>query len=41
MQHDISHTERVARNTFVNIWIVIGVIIIGGVVLDLIGSLSC
>ena len=40
MQHDISHTERVARNTFVNIWIVIGVIIIGGVVLDLIGSLS-
>ena len=40
MQHDISHAERVARNTFVNIWIVIGVIIIGGVVLDLIGSLS-
>lgn len=40
MQHDISHTERAARNTFVNIWIVIGVIIIGGVVLDLIGSLS-
>ena len=27
MQHDISHAECVARNTFVNIWIVIGVII--------------
>lgn len=40
MQRDISHAERVARNTFVNIWIVIGVIIIGGVALDLIGSLS-
>ena len=40
MRHDTSHTERIARTTFLNIWIVIGVIIIGGVVLDLIGSLS-
>ncbi len=40
MRHDTSHTERIARTTFLNIWIGIGVIIIGGVVLDLIGSLS-
>ncbi len=31
MRHDTSHTERIARTTFLNIWIVIGVIIIGGV----------
>lgn len=40
MKHDTSHTERVARITFFNIWIVIGVIIIASVALNLIGSLS-
>ena len=40
MKHDTSHAERVARITFFNIWIVIGVIIIASVALNLIGSLS-
>lgn len=40
MKHDTSHAERVARITFFNIWIVIGVIIIAFVALNLIGSLS-
>lgn len=40
MKHDTSHSERVARITFFNIWIVIGVIIIASVALNLIGSLS-
>lgn len=40
MQHDSTHAERLARSTFFNIWIVIGAIIIGAVILNLIGSLS-
>lgn len=40
MKHYTSHAERVARITFFNIWIVIGVIIIASVALNLIGSLS-
>lgn len=40
MQNDTSHSERVARATFYNIWIVIGAVIICGVVFNLIGSLS-
>lgn len=40
MKHDTSRAERLMRTTFLNIWIVIGVIIICAVVFQLIGSLS-
>ena len=40
MKHDTARTERLMRTTFLNIWIVIGVIIICAVVFQLIGSLS-
>lgn len=40
MQHDSSHSERMARVTFLNIWIVIGAIIICGAALKLMGALS-
>lgn len=40
MQQDTSRSERVAKIAFLNIWIVIGVLIIGGFVLSLMGRLS-
>jgi predicted PurR-regulated permease PerM len=40
MKHDTDRAERLMRTTFLNIWIVIGVIIICAVVFQLIGSLS-
>ena len=40
MKHDTARAERLMRTTFLNIWIVIGVIIICAVVFQLIGSLS-
>ena len=40
MKHDTVRAERLMRTTFLNIWIVIGVIIICAVVFQLIGSLS-
>ncbi len=40
MEHDTARAERLMRTTFLNIWIVIGVIIICAVVFQLIGSLS-
>lgn len=40
MEQKTSRAQRVATITFLNIWIVVGAIVIGGVALDLIGSLS-
>lgn len=40
MSTNASHAEHVAKLTFLNIWIVIGAIVIGAVVLNLIGSFS-
>ena len=40
MKHDTARAERLMRTTFLNIWLVIGVIIICAVVFQLIGSLS-
>lgn len=40
MQQDTSRSEYMAKITFLNIWIVIGILIIGGFALSLIGTLS-
>lgn len=40
MQQDTSRSERMAKITFLNIWIVIGFLIIGGFALRVIGTLS-
>ncbi|MDO4437074.1 MAG: AI-2E family transporter [Coriobacteriaceae bacterium] len=40
MQHGQGHVEKIARVTFLNIWIIIGTLIICGAVLQLMGALS-
>lgn len=40
MHNNATHSERMAKLTFLNIWIVIGAVVIGTVVLNIIGSFS-